>query len=207
MLPIYFSAVLKTEDDKLLEMGQAYVCEMDNALCFTNDFVPLMKIGAVASIVRILGDRELERFCGRVYLSSRNLLQIVDVDEYIMEEARRMFSVNESLNVELYASAKPVHFAYLQKMTYFPGTVRSVSPDIFKICTMEYVETGTFLTFSVEAPSLVLDNFVVRVTERVLLRRAVAVLLCEVWHPSPENVAMIRSYTFHKTLPSGTVGL
>lgn len=195
MFPLYFPASLKTADNKLLEMGEAYVSDTEDAVYFTNDFVPLMKMGTEVCIVRTLGDREQERFVGHVYLSSRNLLQIVDVDNYIISEVRRLFTVNENLGVELYASSKPSHFGNLQKLTYFPGTIRYVSRDLFKICTMEYVAEGDYLAFSTDGPGILLNQLVVRVTERVLLRRSVAILLCEVWHPNAENRAALAAYS------------
>lgn len=194
MLPLYFPAFLKTDDNRLLEIGQGYVSDTENAVYFTNDFVPLMKMGTEACVVRTLGERELERFKGHVYLSSRNLLQLVDVDDYVVEEARRLFSVNENLNVDLYAAHKPGQFSNLQKLTYFPGTVRFISPTLFKICTMEYVTEGTYLMFSTDGPGVSLEKLIVRVTERILLRRSVAILLCEVCDLDTGNRNVLQAY-------------
>lgn len=205
MTPIYFPAYLKSERGEILEIGEACVSDTKNEAEFVNEFVPLIKMGTPATIVRFLGEKELECLHGRVYLSSRTLLRIVDVDEYVIDEMRRLFSVNENISADIYVSSKPVHFSALQKMEYTPGTIRYVSRDIFKICTLEYVAEGSFLTFSTGGPGVALDNLVVRVTERVLLRRSSAILICEVYKPTHENSAALRAYETLKRQRAGLV--
>ena len=194
MYPIYFSATLKTEDDQVLELGQACVSDTEPSVDFTSDFVPLMKLGVTARIIRTLGAKELEVFEGQVYLSSRQLLRIVSVPESVMEQARRLFSVNENLSTELYlAPGKSPNFNP-QKAERITGSIRYVSSTVIKIHAMEFVGEGQYLMFSAEGPGIVLDKMTVRVRERVLLMRNAAILICEMISPSPENRAALEAY-------------
>ncbi|MEG0339034.1 MAG: hypothetical protein RR573_03865 [Oscillospiraceae bacterium] len=193
MNPIYFSCVLKSLDGKLLEYGQAFLSQ-DKAgtINFTGDFVPLIRIGETVNIVRILGERELERFQGQVYLSSRRLLQVIGITGPTLKEAHRIFDSNANLSADIYRVSPP-HFN-MQKGDKLSGFVRFISPDILKICTMEFIDEGTYLALSAEGMSLLLDDMLVQVTERVLVMRNSAILICKVLSSTPENEEILAGY-------------
>ncbi|MDD3428657.1 MAG: hypothetical protein PHG02_01460 [Oscillospiraceae bacterium] len=187
MNPIYFSAVLKIQKGEVLELGQAYLEEEENAVNFCSEFVPLLKLGTTAYIYRTLGDKEMECFTGRVYLSSRKRLQIVDVSPDIMQAARSLFDVNVNLATELYlAPGRSAHFK-TEKAEKISGFVRYLSTDTVKICTMEFVDKGQYLMFSAEGMSLMLDHMLVLVRERTLLMRNSAILICDIVSLSAQN--------------------
>ncbi len=101
MFPTRFPALLKTDKDDILEEGIAYISKEENAVEFTNEFVPLMKLGATAKIVRIEKDYETHCFEGSVYLSSRNLLRITSVTDYVLEDAKNICTVNTEIHTQL----------------------------------------------------------------------------------------------------------
>lgn len=208
MYPIYFSAVLKTEDGQLLEIGQACVSDTENSVDFTSDFVPLLKLGETARITRTLGSKELESFVGQVYLSSRKLLRIVSVENAVMESARRLFSVNENLPTELYlAPGRSTNFN-LQKAERVNGAVRFISSDVIKLHAMEFIGEGQYVMFSAEGPGIELDKMMVRVKERVLLMRNAAILICEMISPTSANRSALEAYLARRkrTSAGGALG-
>lgn len=198
MYPIYFTAILKTEDGLILEEGEACVSETEDAIDFVSSFVPLMKLGVTAKIVRKLGDRELECFTGSVYLSSASLLRIVDVDVGLVTEMRRLFSINENITTDLvFAPGRSVHFN-VQKAASISGMVRYLSMDIVKIFSMEYIPDQQYLMFSVETPRIKLNRMMVQVHERILLKRNAAVHICNVVSLSGENRRALAAFTTSK---------
>ena len=193
MNPIYFSAILKTANGHFLEYGQAFLSQdKEGTVNFTGDFVPLIRIGETVQISRTLGEREIERFVGQVYLSSRRLLQVVGIQGPALCEAHRIFDCNANLSADIYL-VKPPHFS-IAKGDKLSGFVRYISPDVLKICTMEFVDEIAHLALSAEGMSLLLDDMLVQVTERVLVMRNSAILLCRVLSSTPENQEILAGY-------------
>lgn len=198
MVPIYFSAALKTEDGQLLEIGEACISENDEAVTFVSSFVPLMKLGSNAQIVRMLGERELECFTGSVYLSSTNLLQITGVQPALITDMRRLFSVNESITTQiLLAPGHSTNFN-MQKAEKVSGVIRYLSPDVVKIFSMEFIKEGQFLVFSTDETSITLDKMLIKVKERILLKRNAALHLCEVVALSSANRRALAAFATRK---------
>lgn len=198
MVPIYFSASLETEDGQLLEIGEACVSETDDAITFTSAFVPLIKLGTTAQITRVLGGQELNRFKGKVYLSSSKLLQIVGVEPKLVAEMRTIFSVNELASTSLiFAPKASVDFA-VQKAESVFGVVRYLSMNVIKIFSMEYISVGQHLMFSLDTPGIKLDNMLVRVNERVLLKRNAALHICSPVAASRDNGMALAAYCVRK---------
>lgn len=94
MHPTYFKAILKTVDDKLLEEGYACVFRQENAVEFKNEFVPLLKMGETVKIYRVMDGEETHEFIGQVYLSSRNLLRIVSVQDRVLSQLENIAMVD-----------------------------------------------------------------------------------------------------------------
>ena len=179
MYPIYFTARLYSCDGILLEHGEACISKHECRVTFKNEFVPLIKLGTSARIVRVLGDTELECFEGTVYLSSRNLLQIIDVDAAVMNAARELFDINMyqtacfALSPDGQARFNP------RKSELITGTIRYISENTIKISAIPFIGEGQVLMIDSELP-LKLSRTVVRVQKRVLLGRKAAILLCKI---------------------------
>lgn len=193
MTSIVFSAYLESKQNDIFEQGQAYIAA-DNSVTFTSDFVPLLKLGTIVAITRVLGDKQFERFVGKVYLSSRKLLRIVDVENSLIDEALKTFESNVILPGDFYMAPSASTRLNLQKAVGISGFLRYISADVVKICTMEYVEPEQYLMFNINESQLSLEKMMVRVKDRVLLMRSAALLLCEPVALSENNDAAIKNY-------------
>lgn len=178
MYPVYFSALLNGEDGRLLEIGEACISRIENKVTFKNEFVPLLKLDTVVEIVRVLGNRQLERFRGRVYLSSRNLLQIIEVDPAIIAKARCLFDINTYMPAYFALSQNKSPSVNLKKAEVVSGTIRYLSMDTIKISVLPYVGEGQYLQVDCGAP-LELKSTLLQVRQRELLGRKAAILICD----------------------------
>lgn len=202
MNSIEFSAIFESKENGISEMGQAYIAA-DNSVTFTSDFVPLVKLGTTVSITRILGDKKFERFTGKVYLSSRKLIRIVDVDHKLIEQAMALFESNAIVPAEFdVMPARLFRFGSKNQkpVATISGFVRYISPTTVRICTMEYAEAGQQLVFTTEDPHLAVEKFTVVIKERMLLMRSAALLICETVSLSENNRAAIQNYINQKRI-------
>ncbi|MEG0752613.1 MAG: hypothetical protein RR461_02175 [Angelakisella sp.] len=193
VLPMYFSALLKAENGKVMEVGMACISKTENKVTFKSEFVPLVKLGTVVEIVRILGATELERFVGQVYLSSRNLLQIVGVGDAVMEGARKLFDINTYLPAYLALSPNNSPNFSSRKAELIGGTIRYLSMDTVKLSAMPYIGEGQYLMVESEPP-LELHSTVLRVEKRELLGRKAAILICSIVVLPKQDEKALHSY-------------
>lgn len=156
--------------------------------------MPLIKLGSEVTVIRVIGEKRLDRFVGKVYLSSRKLLRLVDVNRAAIGPALEMFESNVIFPAEFLVAPGATTRFNVQKARAISGFVRYVSPGSVKICTMEFADKGEYLVFSLNDPELVLEKMLVRVKERVLLMRSAALLLCEVVSLSMGNGVAIADY-------------
>lgn len=156
--------------------------------------MPLIKLGSEVTVIRVIGEKRLDRFVGKVYLSSRKLLRLVDVDRAAIGPALEMFESNIIFPAEFLMAPGATTRFNLQKARAISGFLRYVSPRSVKICTMEFADKGDHLMFSLNEPELILEKMLVRVTERVLLMRSAALLLCEVVSLGMSNGVAIADY-------------
>lgn len=194
MFPVYFSALLKSANGNLLEIGEACVSRTDNKITFKNEFVPLVKLNTRVEIVRVLGNKQLERFCGTVYLSSRSLLQIVDVDEKLIQAIRELFDINTYLPAVFSLSPDKSPDFNRKKCEPVPGMIRYVSETVVKVSLLPYVGEGRYLIVECAAP-LELRNTMLRVEKRELLGRQAALLICSVVSAPAEETARLHDYS------------
>lgn len=192
MYPVYFSALLKTEDGRLLETGEACLSRTENKVTFRNEFVPLVKLDTTVEVVRVLGNRQLERFRGRVYLSSRKLLQIVEVDPQLILDVRKLFDINTYMPATLALGNDQSPNINLKKADIVAGTVRYLSMDVIKLSVLPYVGEGQYLQLDCEPP-LGLHRTVLRVERRELLGRSAAILLCSIVSIPDDELAALRA--------------
>lgn len=195
MYPLYFSAVLKTAKGALLETGEACLSEAENALDFNSESVPLMNLGEKAEIVRIVGDRELQRFPGRVYRCTRKSLRLTDVPSQAIDEAKALFHVNAHIPVTLALSPDGALDFDADKASHIGGNIRFLSPERLKITAFKWIPEGQVMTLQAAAPEIRLTRLGLRVAQRVPLGRNAAVLLCDILSPSAENRRALARFT------------
>lgn len=195
MYPIYFKALLKTADGRVMEEGYACISPENKSVDFKNDFVPLMKMGVTAKIVQLSNDRqELQCFEGIVYLSGNDLLRIVSVDDEALAQAQRQLEVNTSIQAQVMA----VHqgFSLLRfaqkKAEWEPVEIYSLSTDNVKFTSPNQYLTGQKLTLQAEKPVL-LRKMVLEVYQAILFGDNLTGHLCTIESiPEPYSANLAR---------------
>lgn len=187
MYPLYFSAVLKSAKGTVLESGEACLSEAEGAVDFNGESVPLMNLGEKAEIVRMVGERELERFPGRVYRCTRKSLRLTDVPPETLRDAKSLFDVNAHIPVSLALSPDGSTDFPDEKASHIGGNIRFLSSERLRITAFEQISQGQVMVLQTESPQIRLTRLGVRVASRVPLGRSAAVLLCDVLTPSAEN--------------------
>lgn len=105
MFPSNCKAVLKTMDENIVEYGQANISLKEKFVEFTSQFVPLLKIDTEAKIICLEGISSTHIITGRVYLSSKNLLRLVDIKCTLIPGAEKVLETPTFLRAKIY---KPV---------------------------------------------------------------------------------------------------
>lgn len=152
MFPIRFPALLKTDKDEILEEGIAYISKEDASVEFTNEFVPLMKLGATAKIIRIEKDYETHCFEGSVYLSSRNLLRITSVNDYVLEDAKNICTVNTAIDTLLTPYDQGIATPAAIMNEKVGASIQSVSMQEVLFTSSETLNVGNRFLLSINEP-------------------------------------------------------
>lgn len=176
MVPQYFPALLKTEDDRLLEEGMAYILLEERAVEFSNDFVPLLKLGTRAKIVRIMDDVETHCFIGRTYLSSRELLRIVDVSDSMLAQAE----LDMAVDITIPARIQPIESVHGPlRPGWVPIDIYSISMTGMKFTSLSQFEVGQRMTVQSNGP-VALRGVVVEIYQIISLGRPVTGYRCHI---------------------------
>ena len=91
---IEFTAYLKSESGEILARGEGVVNVAERFVTFTSDFVPLYHIGTSMEVVRVFKGLEVHRFFGKIYLSSKRLMRIVDIDDELLPGSEYCYSTD-----------------------------------------------------------------------------------------------------------------
>lgn len=105
MFPSNCKAVLKTMDDNIVEYGQVSISLKEKYAEFSSPFVPLLKIDTEAKIICIEGNVSTHIITGRVFLSSKNLLRLVNITCMLIPGAENVLETPTFLRAKIY---KPV---------------------------------------------------------------------------------------------------
>jgi len=105
MFPSNCKAVLKTMDDNIVEYGQVNISMKEKYAEFSSQFVPLLKIGTEAKIICLEGNTSTHIIVGRVFLSSKNLLRVVDIQCMLIPGAENVLETPTFLRAKIY---KPI---------------------------------------------------------------------------------------------------
>lgn len=105
MFPSNCKAVLKTLDDNIVEYGQVNVSLKEKYAEFSSQFVPLLKIDTEARIICLEGNTSTHVITGRVFLSSKNLLRLVDIKCSLIPGAENVLETPTFLRAKIY---KPI---------------------------------------------------------------------------------------------------
>ncbi|MGN0613882.1 MAG: hypothetical protein ACI4JB_08285 [Porcipelethomonas sp.] len=105
MFPSNCKAVLKTMDDNIVEYGQANISLKEKYVEFTSQFVPLLKIDTEAKIICLEGSASTHIITGTVFLSSKNLLRLINIKCTLIPGAENVLETPTFLRAKIY---KPV---------------------------------------------------------------------------------------------------
>ncbi len=101
MFPNKFKAVLMTENDDILEYGEAKISLKNKTVDFTNSFVPLMIIGTHVKIVCSENNVNTHLITGTTYLSSPQLLRVDNINIKLLENAEKVLSMEVSIPAQI----------------------------------------------------------------------------------------------------------
>lgn len=102
-----FAAVLKTSKGDIVAEGQAKVNVAEGFIEFKSDFVPLYPLNEPMEIFRMYGRREVHRFCGQVYLSSKRLMRLTHVQDNPLPMALDVCCVNVMFPAQILTAPIP----------------------------------------------------------------------------------------------------
>lgn len=156
-----FPAVLKTEDDKVLEYGTACASIREGSIDFKNEFVPLFKMGTRLVIARVHDGVETHRFTGEVYLSAEKMLRLVAVTDEVLPGAASAYLYDVKMEgtasamlaprKKLFRLGRPDGLASLQ---VFPISVYALSMNQLRFTCGVTLPQGQRLTVDVPEPRL-----------------------------------------------------
>lgn len=193
-----FPALLTAGYNNTKEYGQGILVQTENAIDFISDFVPLLPLGTPATIHWVRGEHTVYSYSGRVYLSSAGLLRLVEVSAALLAPARTTLAVNSHIPgtvalVRRDSSTAP------EKLQRHAVEILFLTNSVLKLHGSDYIPEGQQLLLSSEADFLPLTNLPLMVSERILLRRADALLICEVIEGNNENFVALSTYAARLT--------
>lgn len=161
-----FPAILQDEEGRLLETGSGSVSPENDSVDFKAEFVPLFKMGTPLRVVRMAGELEVHRFCGRVYLSSQQLLRLTEVSDEVLPAAAGAFLFDVEMagtaEATLALPAHEPHFRLLRRSgksrsrrTAFPVQIHALSMSAVSFTVSQSLpplERGQLLTLQVTEP-------------------------------------------------------
>ena len=157
-----FPAVLKTEEDKVLEYGTACASIREGSIDFKNEFVPLFKMGTHLKIVRVHDGVETHSFTGEVYLSAEKLLRLVQVRDEVLPGAATAYLYDVELSGTASAMLAPQGRRLfrlgrgdgLSSLQVFPISVYALSMSQLRFTCGMTLPQGQRLTINVPEPRL-----------------------------------------------------
>ena len=187
-----FPAVLQDEEGKLLETGSGCVSPEDDTVDFKAEFVPLFKMGTPLQVVRMAGEVEVHRFCGKVYLSSQQLLRLTEVSDEVLPAAAGAFLFDVEMagtaEATLTAPAHESHFRLLRRAikkeqrVSFPVQIHVLSVNAISFTVAQGLpplEHGQLLTLRVAEP-ISLEQVSLQVTQVLSFGDAVTGYQCRI---------------------------
>ncbi len=184
-----FPALLLSDYNDIEEYGEARVCRDDNGLDFSGDFVPLIPLGAAASIDWVLADRSVARYNGTVYLSSKTSMRLVNVEPGLIENTRVIMASNVHIPATIQDGAAPP-----EKAAPMVAEIVFLSMEYVKLRTSTHVPETEMLYLSAEAPFLTLVGLPLKVCQRVAMQNSETLLLCETRKMNEHNYVALATY-------------
>ncbi len=159
---VNFPARLLMPNDKLLEIGKANISAESRSVEFRSDFVQLFKMGTELKIVILKDDIEIQSFVGTVYLSSQNMLRLVDVSDEILPGAKLACQFDVALHGTVYATIQadpPERFRILHRKPEaremsFPVDIYKLSMHRISFTSDQNMKEGQFIVLESSMPAI-----------------------------------------------------
>lgn len=190
---LFFSALLRTSYNNINEYGEAVVVHDEHAVDFVSDFVPLVPLGTQASIDWTLGKKSLASCKGKVYLSTQNMLRLVEVDPELVERARATFASNISIPGFILVTSRQL---LKQTKQVYHVTIVYLSVGMVKLqfSAPLALEIGEKLMLDVEVDFLSLHGLSLKVRQIIQLGFDKNLLICEVERSGNDNYVALSTY-------------
>ncbi len=133
MFPNKCKAILMTENNDILEYGEAKISLKNKTVDFTGNFVPLMTIGTPIKIVCCEGEQNTHLIQGSTYLSSEKLLRIDNISLKLLEDAEKVLTMEVAIPAKiLEVTKKATFFSTKSVKQWIDCTISSISAD--RVC-------------------------------------------------------------------------
>lgn len=181
----YFKAILKTETGRILEYGYAMGDVSAHTVDFFGHFVPLMRMGESAVIVRIADSVETHTFSGKVYLSSNQRLRLVEVANLVETDNPPFLTVNETM--QAFVTAEDGSASDIEALLY------AISLDTAKFSCLGSFAVGSTAILRGNGP-IALHDIQIRIEKQLPLSGSVTCHLCTVLYMPEECRKAIADY-------------
>jgi len=147
-MTIRFPALLEDGNGQVIAYGSAEIAPEPNGLNFISGFIPLYPIGTELTIVQINDDIPQEKLRGEVYISSRSLLRLTNIEKNKMSHIYDVFGSNTRIKAEPYVTAPAGFLSKLlrrksEKVLYsIDATVYYVSETQIKLLSIDKISAG-----------------------------------------------------------------
>lgn len=122
-----------TQNNNILEYGEAKISLKNKSVDFTGSFVPLMTIGTPVKIVCCENEQNTHIIKGSVYLSSSQLLRIDDISIKLLENAEQVLTMEVSIPAKILEVSKhSTFFSTKSVKKWIDCTISSISAN--KVC-------------------------------------------------------------------------
>lgn len=133
MFPNKCKAILMTENNDILEYGEAKISLKNKSVDFTANFVPLMTIGTPIRVICYEGEQKTHLIKGSTYLASDKLLRIDNISIKLLDDAEKVLTMEVSIPAKiLEVTKKATLFTTKSVKKWNDCTISSISAD--KVC-------------------------------------------------------------------------
>ncbi len=185
---IPFPATFTSDYNDIRLHGKGIVSGEENAIEFFGDFIPLIPLGSVATVEWITGQNVMAGFSGHVYLSSQNLVRIINVEKEAIAAMRAIFASNTRFKVQICPQNIVPSQNIVADMVY-------LSTDFICLLAQCNARENDELSLSAEVDFLTLHDLPLRIARRVPLRRGETLLLCDVLPTDNANFIALSAYS------------
>lgn len=133
MFPNKCKAILMTENNQVLEYGDAKISLKNKSVDFTNSFVPLLMIGTPVKIICCENGQNTHLITGSTYLSSSQLLRVDNITIKLLEGAENVLTMEVSVPAKILETSQKASFFNTRTIKkWIDCTISSISAE--KIC-------------------------------------------------------------------------